>query len=113
MRKLYVHRKKYFVGWAVRYFIYLVDEKNGDKMKDGMPCRLVGTVRSGKTCEIEIPEDGCMIFITSSRIITSEGCKSVNFPQGSEDEHVYVKTSMGFLTSVPLVSRNEDMSNAF
>lgn len=113
MRTLYVHRKKCIYGWAVRYFIYLVDEKNGDSTKNGMPCRLVGTVRNGKTCEIEIPEEGCMVYIAASRVITSEGCKSVHFPKGSEPEHVYFKPSMGFLTSVPIISRNEDMSNAF
>lgn len=113
MRTLYVHRKKCFLCWAVRYFIYLVDAQSGDCVKDGMPCRLVGTVKNGKTCKIEIPEEGCMLYVASSKIITSEGCKSVHFAMGTEDEHIYVKPSMGFLTSVPILSRSEDMSNAF
>jgi len=110
MRELQVHRSKTFIGCAIKFYVYVVDPTQNDRTLQGMPCRLLGKVKRKETLTAEIPEEGCVVMITT---YIGEDCKSVSFPAGTETVHLYVKPAMGALAAVPVVSRNEDMSNSF
>lgn len=114
MRKLIVHRKGTFVACLGRYFIYALDEVNGDTQIKGCPCKLIGAIRNGKTVEVEIPETGCIVYITASKMMANEYSKPVTFPAGTEPVELYLKAQLNPIEgNMPMISRNADMSESF
>lgn len=85
MRNLTVKREKSFVGCLAKTKIYIRDEANSQLVIDGVPCRLLGELKSGEEKTFSIGTEETVIYAIADAISKDYCNDSYAVPAGGED----------------------------
>ena len=85
MRTLTIKRKKSFIGCLGTMKVYMEDSEVNELVINGVPCRMLGTLKNGEEKQFSIDEQEAKIFVIADKL-TKGFCNEVyKLPAGTED----------------------------
>ncbi len=85
MRKLTVKRNKTFVGCAAKLKICIEDSENPTLSINGVPCKILDTIKNGEEKTFEIDSHSRKLFVIADKFSKGFCNEFYPLPEGDED----------------------------
>ena len=100
MRTVTIQRRKSAVGALVAYKVYAEDPSAAFKV-DGIPCRLLGTLKNGESKGFEVDNEACRLFVVAGKMSRNYCFDMVSLPAGDSDLFLSGQSHFSLLTGNP------------
>ncbi|MBN2540330.1 MAG: hypothetical protein JXB08_02275 [Bacilli bacterium] len=103
MRKLTLTRKRSFVASIMKIYIYIQTDEQPELVLQGVPLKLVTTMKNGETSEFEIPNEAVNLFVVFDKHIPNSFHTRTIINPGEAPVVLYTKPKLNPFRGNPFI----------
>ena len=108
MRNLTIKREKSAAARLCKMKVYIEDSQSNELTISGVPCRKLGTLKSGEEKTFEVEERAAKVFVIADKLSRNFSNEYYDLPEGAEDIRLVGENRLDFASGNAFRFRNND-----